>query len=49
LKIQRAGEIEAAYNSDVLGISSSPYSRALLISTRDGIASDIVLRKSAHD
>jgi Tol biopolymer transport system component len=49
LKIRRAGKIEAAYNSDVLGISSSPNSRSLLISTRDGIASDIVLRKAVHD
>ncbi len=49
LKIQRAGEIEATYNSDVLGISSSSNSRSLLISTRDSIASDIVLRNSIHD
>jgi Tol biopolymer transport system component len=49
LQIQRVGKIQTTPNSDVLGISSTPDSRSLLISTRDGISSDIALRRLIHN
>ena len=46
LKSQRIAEIEAAPESDVLGLNATHDGRSLLIDTRDVMASDIVLRKT---